>query len=174
MVVWYPLPVPISSTRSRLSTLSAWVIRPTMNGWLMVWPQAIGSAESSNARSLKSSWVNSGRGVVSMAFSTAGSITPCERRARIRRASRVSGVSSSCFVAISNLRRGAAEDALELVHCRHVRQVDVQRRHRYPTLIERPQIRALVGLGALLTESHPIILAAPQVSAFFGMTDMGV
>jgi hypothetical protein len=39
--------VPISSTLCRLPTLSAWVISPTTAGWLIVWPQAIGSGVSS-------------------------------------------------------------------------------------------------------------------------------
>jgi len=46
--------VPISSTRERGSSAGL-VIRPTMNGWLMVWPQAIGRAESSHERALNSS-----------------------------------------------------------------------------------------------------------------------
>ena len=56
-----------------------------MKGWLMVWPQAIGRAESSHARSWNSSGVNRSRGVCSIAASTAGSVTPCERRLRISR-----------------------------------------------------------------------------------------
>jgi hypothetical protein len=39
--------VPISSTLQRRVTSSAWVISPTTVGWLMVWPQEIGSGVSS-------------------------------------------------------------------------------------------------------------------------------
>ncbi len=56
----------------------------------MVWPQAIGRAESSQARSVNSSGVNSSRGVRSIPSSTLLSVTPCDLSARISRALRVS------------------------------------------------------------------------------------
>ena len=47
VAAWYPEPAPISSTLQRRVTSSAWVISPTTEGWLMVWPQAMGSGVSS-------------------------------------------------------------------------------------------------------------------------------
>src|SRR5690606_38467997 len=138
-----------------------------MNGWLMVWPHAMGRAESSNARSLKRSGVNSSRGVVSMAFSTFGSLTPCERRARIRRASRVSEVSSSA--AMSDLWRRPAEHLLHVVDGFGVGQVDVQGADRNPAFINGLQVGSGGGAGALLPKSHPVFVAAAQVRPLLGV-----
>src|SRR5688572_21751348 len=143
----------------------------------MVCPQAMGRAESSNARSLNSSWVNSGRGVVSMADSTLGSVTPWLRSARIRRAICVSGVSSSgglgCLV-ISELRRRAAQAPFQVVHGPRVREVDVQRRHRDLAIVEGPEVGAFRRARLERAEPHPIILAAAQISTLLVVADMDV
>ena len=64
----------------RRVTSSAWVIRPTTEGWLIVWPQAIGSGVSSKARSRKMPSRKASRGVCSIAFSTSAFVTPRDRR----------------------------------------------------------------------------------------------
>ncbi len=61
----------------------------------MVWPQAMGSAESSQARSWNSSGVNRSRGVRSMAVSTGESVTPCDLSPMISLALRASVLGSS-------------------------------------------------------------------------------
>src|ERR1700757_2904267 len=107
-----------------------------MNGWLMVWPQAIGRAESSHERSWNSSGTNRSRGTFSIAPSTLGSVTPCERRARISLAMRVSGVSGASLIRrsssllVGETGRDAAEHGLEVVQGRPVGEVDVQGRDR--------------------------------------------
>jgi hypothetical protein len=82
--------VPISSTFIVFFTSSAWLMRPTMSGWLMVWPPPIGSAVFSQARSLKKSGTKASRGTRSIAASTSRSVTPPWRSSMMRRARRVS------------------------------------------------------------------------------------
>src|SRR5690606_15721436 len=139
-----------------------------MNGWLMVWPQAMGRAESSNARSLNRSGVKSSRGVVSMAFSTFGSLTPCERRARIRRASRV----SSSSAAMSDLWRRPAEHLFHVVDRFGVGQVDMQGADRDPAFVDGLQVGSVGRAGALLPKAHPVVVAAAQIRALLGVTDI--
>src|SRR5260370_1227637 len=94
IAVWYPDPVPISSTRPPRRGASAAVMSATINGWEIVWPLPIGSGASSYASAARWGGRNHSRGTHAIAAST--------RRSRIprlaswlatmrRRARRVSG-----------------------------------------------------------------------------------
>src|SRR6476646_9192049 len=69
----------MSRTRSPGPTRSNSVIRPTMYGWLIVWPASIGSASSAYADLRRSGVTNSSRGTARMAARTASSRTPRAR-----------------------------------------------------------------------------------------------
>src|SRR5258705_7805223 len=69
----------MSRTRSPGPTRSSSVIRPTMYGWLIVWPASIGSASSEYADLRRSGVTNSSRGTTRMAARTASSRTPRAR-----------------------------------------------------------------------------------------------
>ena len=79
--VWYPQPVPTSSTASRSRPLRASsLIRATTHGCEIVCPWPIGSGASSYARIASASSTKMWRGTAVSAASTTSSRIPCSRR----------------------------------------------------------------------------------------------
>ncbi len=146
----------------------------------MVWPQAIGSAESSQERVLEQLRREQVARRVLDGRSTAGSVTPCERSVRISRPMRARGLSSislrssSATVRPSPFRRAASaarRPARASGHARSgmwVRSMCSGVTEMRPSPIAR-EVGARGRRGSLAAEAHPVVVAAAQVGALLGV-----
>src|SRR5439155_10215076 len=155
--VWYPEPVPTSSTRSSPSaSSSASLMRATMYGCEIVWRAPIGSGVSSYACGCSPGSTNRWRGTRRIASRTRPSAIPraasCAATMRLRSSSNASPIS-----------RPREVERLQGVERLVVREVEVDRRHRDESLAHGVEVGPFLLDELELLASDPVVLLAPRI-----------
>src|SRR5437899_11160620 len=155
--VWYPEPVPTSSTRSSPSASSnASLMRATMYGCEIVWRAPMGSGVSSYACARRLGSTNRWRGTRRIASRTRPSAMP--RAASWAATMRWRSTSNASLIS-----RPREVERLQGLEGLVVGEVPVDRRHRDEPLVHGVEVGPLVLHELELLAADPVVLLAPRV-----------